>query len=519
MVCGLLLLGLVLYGWRYGYTPLPKLDAPLGRFEARLNWTEVPKSNAWHPVDELMRRLPEGLSAGRDFQHVDRFYANWKSLGTHAVTNLDKVVAELEGLPGLATLAEEVISKPDRTEIAWHRAPPPVVERQRWAVRLLVWHAVVESMLRRREGNMSEAFRLMLLGQEAGNILGVMTPQEAHSFARDIRLLRFTQACEPEPDSLATVWLDQRRRNSHCASRTLPRRTLEAGMASKDVFIADFRQSAVAELEAALNMRNFFDQDLSSIPQDCSWRVQRAAGSALCLTIAACAREADWIQARSAMRGYADALAHGPPSRHHPALDQLRAFRDSRDDLVPYGLLDRPLLRSLWSSAASTITWSYENRLNILFWQSSVAISLAIEEFRCRRGRYPMAWSDLQPERLRKVPIDPLTSQPLRYLSDGVRWVCWSSSLERTQPANFGDEKAVWSYAANTRRFDDGFRTPCFGSEDVGAHRRWAEKRMERAEVSARSIMFSPELAARYGLILRPDGLAARPETNHCIAP
>lgn len=533
----LLAMALTLFGWRYGFTPLPKPD-PGGALPNPYAITEddLRPEHAWYWGRQAQRIL-QARSISR--APLDRFVSSYVAFGLAAATNRGPVAAWIANHPGLSDAYAGVLTAPNTQAPDWSSAPEGdemwCETTRRTLVQLALWQAAEAE----RTNAIPEAFRHLMDGwhidrQLSRDGIGAMSGQLAvvwrrlalqaplppvHETAQ--LMARLTDWAEPPP-SLEAVFARSAWRNiTMVLSKNPDAASYRAAYGVRFPGILDILASAARQVADRLIEIGEFARDLiASVFDGSRPRLEPfspiEAAKALRQDLAqqvqvAVTRTGDLALMHQAfVRGVAARIRAGDTAA---AIEWSEALRRGRSSWR--ASFDRPLVWQVparCESAACCLE-------RIRWWQLSIEssrLTFALRIWREAHGGYPNSLEELEPAVMARLPRDPFSGKPFLYrlLPDG--YIFASIGPDNSAPQTLLSTNLHFLYQRQRHVFAS--------AEPAQALAQWRTSLAESG--TRRPMIMDPRLLMRYGLLPKgfklpyPDALdAPAPQTLTHLLP
>lgn len=483
------------FGWRYGFTPLPR-PVPGWRFNpvTLLAWSEIGPDSFWYwPYQLGQTRLAN--SAG--YRRLREANEVWCTLGPDAVTNPDQIAAWLNAHQLIAGMRAVALSRTNR-------AVPDGSAILDAGCRLMIDLSLWQAAEAERAGRTAEAFdellrawrfepfenwdfrqwqiatawrRLALTGPALDRATAQRLMEELIGIAKSL----------PGPD-----WGVRHR----IASRFgLNWPEVEAPVMPDLISVfPDFRDEFVAAWRKFLTVPESVLKVLSGGSASDLFefrglsRLLRPFGTVMDAAVQRATRREDLVRMRDACFG--QALARLERGDTEAALAWVREFEAAvqrKPALLRF--IDRPVV---WNSGLSVAEIETEiRRLRSICANLEVCrLVLALRLYRDEHGAWPAWLSDLVPGYLPTQPAIPYGPPSFAYECSTNRWGLWVSGLDRRPDR--------WSIAESFARTREPRSRLAFVSDEFEISRRQYER--ERTNFAAFPRM-SNQMLLRYGLI------------------
>lgn len=476
---------LAVYGWRYGFGPLPEpvVDAPGNPTTPGL-WQEGAPTpdNYWYWVEKFSR--VDTLDRRQDLRLASEL-SDWARLGHLAATNRVALAAFYEGNAAIASIAAGV-----REASGLVPMQPGVDQYASLSTahaKLLhhaAWQASVGEQDQRADvalGQVLEGLRLSLVPPPFGPMPGELSnfarawrrivvegpPLEASAGRELLGRLDAVIAAQPTFEArfrrvaALTTWQTERSRQvqRYDVSLTAQFRRAFGGMTT------DF-------LESIGNLMNRLMGDRRRAETSGVRGVRRLGQplEALMLTLQGrLARPEDVARVKEAyLSRTAAALRRGDLTAAEGEASALRAAFATRSWYARW--FDRP---AAWRAALDgpALDPLIERGLAAQAALESCRLVLALRMYRDAHGIWPGRLEELVPTWLPSVPVDPYTQRPFQYERDGTGWLV-RAAVENAGAPDVGEEGILFhsAEAAEERllRLLAGQAGPVAGVMDVG---------------------------------------------------
>lgn len=454
-----LLLGVTLYGWRYGFTELPALPREWALDEEILFApADLPATNFWYPLRTLARAWIQAAPAPVHRPESARFPGTLTlsrsggpgELMKHLSAKAPPSEAELE-----ATL-QAALAAPDR------RPPRELRVEDGLGMEALLAYLDREAAAAREAGDPARVLECRVVTWQLHAAL-VPAPEFAGFFdERGLEMLNATLAAPfrrqvltgpplaPDAARRLLAGLAEAGRRVASPAEAYARQVLRLAEVWRAARVANWSRVTRAARVAGMLIRQdtigLFGEVLDRIS---GWRrraepnyhgaahLLRPLGELVTILQVSVARAGDFDRMERACLG---AILSGPGGLFHAPTSIPFPLLGPGAEPRPWWLraLDRPavwrLPRLLPPPEPVRESWR-QWRLYL----ESCRLTLALRGYRDQHGRWPERLEALVPEWLEAVPEDPFApGTPLRYACTGESWQFWSAGAEREAFAGSG---------------------------------------------------------------------------------
>jgi hypothetical protein len=431
-IAAALLAGFTLFGWRYGFSPLPVPDSGSAFVpEPPLARVAYAPDNCWFWLRELERRLRVDPQARASEEVFFSTVDAWARSGTQPSPGADGLVRWLRDNAEIDRCFRGFLGATNTL------APASFMVGEVRAGYVFTTHALLRAAERERRGETAAAFAGLI---EAWRFQARLTPPATFVSFYDER------GVEQVNQTLARPW----RRlaiNGPALSPVIVHRLLEdlaavtnsvpgldrayaqavsaAISRAHEPSITEWRRVRLAFRQAVMTMSSdmlrlvqavwgrLVDTRTDVAPIEGARRLGRPVGMLVAAWQRAIARPDDFTQMHSAwLSRTLGALKRGEPA---PRLSR-GWFRRWFDRPAVWNSLE--LLPEAEPLRTTQRQW--------LVYLESCRLSLALRAFREAHGRWPNRLEELVPEWLPAVPADPFGGRPFGYRRDDTGWQLWS---------------------------------------------------------------------------------------------
>ena len=483
------------FGWRYGFTRLPRA-VPGWQFKpvTLLAWSEIGPDSFWYwPYQLGQTRLAN--SAG--YHRLSEANELWCTLGPDVVTNRDRIAAWLNEHQLIAGMRAVALSRTNR-------ALPDGSAILDAGCRLMIDFSLWQAAEAERAGRTAEAFdellrawrfepfgnwdfrqwqiaaawrRLALTGPALDRATAQRLMEELTGLAKSL----------PNPDWAVRHRIASRFGPNWPEAETPPMPDWSSIVVDfRDEFMAAWREfltvpESVLKVFSGGSASDLFEfRGLS--------RLLRPFGTVLDVAVQRATRREDLVRMRDACFG--QTLSRLERGDTESALAWVREFEAAvRERSVMRRFIDRPVV---WESGGSVAEVAVAiRRLRTIQANLEVCrLVLALRLYRDEHGAWPDRLTELVPDDLPALPADPFGAPSFAYECSTNRWGLWAGGLDR-HPNRWG---LAESYA-RTRELRSRL---AFVSDEFEISRRQYER--ERTNFAAFPRM-SNQMLLRYGLI------------------
>jgi len=522
---GLLVLFLIaaavaVFGWRYGFRPLPPIDPRVdlhSPYEVSLEQLPPDHPGFWI---QRMQAAPGFSISGEALLH--RFVSDYLRWGHTTATNRAKVAEWTAALPLLKECYDRVLATSDRRIVKWwsgrdSQRPNPTDERH-----LLLLYAIWQAAEAEHAATPARAFEHLLDGWRIAQALpGLDTPWGDGNLATAWRRLALTAPLPPRSEVLALL--------ARLTATTATPVSLEQAFhimawpcqethVTNPFLLAGTENLPLRKLMASA-FGSALEETLEGAGRYIQWGLRRVAGGAsetpprfeglrtFAEPLAITMRHVAILLARTndldhVHRAYVGGVLARLRAGHTNEAIAWAEMTCAKRPRAWYSLFDRPAAWSVPSATGSPagclerIRW---HRVQV----ESCRLTLALRLYRETHRRWPNSLSPLVPDILPEIPLDPFSGQPFLYRRTDAEYV-----FATVGPVGTENRSPDWLLSTNRLTAHDSGRRQVFSSMDPALA--LAEWQRQQAQSNP---TFDVRMLLRYGLLPRGTRILTQPPT------